>query len=58
MNDVIFVKDLKVSSKVAILDDPDQPLVTVLSTAEEVAETTQAPTAEVVSEEKKEEEKK
>lgn len=30
LNDVIFVKDLKVPSKVLILDDEDQPILTVV----------------------------
>lgn len=38
MNDVIFVKDLKVSAKVEILDDPDQAIVTVVTMAEEEVE--------------------
>lgn len=38
MNDAIFVKDLKVSDKVKILDDPEQVLVTILTIAEEEVE--------------------
>jgi hypothetical protein len=38
MNDTIFVKDLKVSDKVEILDDPEQAIVTVLTITEEVVE--------------------
>ena len=38
MNDVIFVKDLKVSSKVEILDDLEQALVTVVTMTEETVE--------------------
>ena len=38
MNDTIFIKDLKVSDKVEILDDPEQAIVTVLTMAEEVVE--------------------
>ena len=38
MNDVIFVKDLKVSAKVEILDDPDQAIITVVTMAEEEIE--------------------
>jgi large subunit ribosomal protein L25 len=38
MNDTIFVKDLKVSDKVEILDDPEQAIVTVLTMAEEEVE--------------------
>lgn len=39
-NDVIFVKDLSVSSKVTILDDGEQPVVTVveLTDEEEISE--------------------
>jgi len=67
MNDTIFVKDLKVSDKVTILDDPEQAIVTTMSTQEEVEETP-TPGAEgatpaegaapAPAEEKKEEEKK
>jgi len=38
INDVIFVKDLKFSSKVEVLDDPEQAIVTVLIMNEEVEE--------------------
>jgi len=38
MNDTIFVKDLKLSNKVEILDDPEQPIITVLTLTEEVEE--------------------
>ncbi len=38
MNDTIFVKDLKVSDKVRILDDMEQPVITVLTLQEEVEE--------------------
>lgn len=38
MDDTIFVKDIKLSDKVEILDDPEQPLVTVLKLAEEEVE--------------------
>jgi len=38
MNDVIFVKDLKVSDKVKILDDPEQAIITVVTMAEEEIE--------------------
>ncbi|MBQ9553726.1 50S ribosomal protein L25 [bacterium] len=43
INDVIFVKDLEVSSKVRIVDDAEQPVVTVveLSDEEESTETTE-----------------
>ena len=44
VNDVIFVKDLKVSSKVRIVDDAEQPVVTVveLSDEEETSATEEA----------------
>ena len=38
MNDTIIVKDLKVSDKVRVLDDPEQAVVTVLTLAEEEVE--------------------
>lgn len=38
INDVIFVKDLKISDKVEVLDDPEQAIVTVATTNEEVVE--------------------
>jgi hypothetical protein len=38
MSDTILIKDLKVSDKVTILDDLEQPLVTVLKLAEEEIE--------------------
>jgi hypothetical protein len=46
-NDVIFVKDLQVSSKVRIVDDAEQPVVTVveLSDEEETTSTEDAATA-------------
>lgn len=40
-NDVIFVKDLSVSSKVTILDDGEQPLVTVVELADDEEETSE-----------------
>jgi large subunit ribosomal protein L25 len=43
MNDTIFIKDLQVSSKVTILDDLEQAVITVLKLAEE--EVAPAPTA-------------
>jgi len=43
MNDTVFVKDLKVSDKVEILDDLEQAVLTVLKLAEEEVEA--APTA-------------
>lgn len=65
MNDVIFVKDLQVSSKVEVLDDPEQAIVTVLTMTEETveeapvaaAEATPAAGAAPAKEEKKEEKK-
>jgi large subunit ribosomal protein L25 len=46
MGDTILIKDLKVSDKVKILDDVEQPLVTVLKLAEEEVETVPTVTAE------------
>ena len=51
VNDVFFVKDLKVSDKVTILDDPELPILTVSvledeSTEEGEATTEEAPKAE------------
>jgi len=43
MDDTIFVKDIKLSDKVEILDDLEQPLITVLKLAEEEVE--EAPVA-------------
>lgn len=43
INDAIFVKDLKLSDKVEILDDAEQVLVTVVTMAEEEVETPAAP---------------
>ncbi len=42
LSDVIFVKDLKLSDKVEVLDDPEQAILTVLTLAveEEVEEET------------------
>lgn len=40
MNDTIFIKDLKFSDKVTVLDDPEQAIVTVLKLAEEEVEET------------------
>lgn len=39
INDTVFVKDLKVSDKVEILDDMEQPVLTVVTLAEETEET-------------------
>lgn len=38
MNDTVFVKDLKISDKVMILDDPEQAIITVLKLDEEEVE--------------------
>lgn len=47
MDDTIFVKDIKLSDKVTILDDLEQPLITVLKlAAEEVEEAPVAATPE------------
>lgn len=40
LQDGIFVSDLKVSDKVEILDDPEQPIVAIAEIEEEVEETT------------------
>ena len=45
INDTIFVKDLKFSTKVEILDDPEQAIITVLTMNEEVEETPAATAA-------------
>jgi hypothetical protein len=37
-NDVLFVKDIKVESKLEIADDLEQPIVTVVSIKEEKVE--------------------
>lgn len=39
VNDTIFVSDIKVSDKVEILDDAEQPIVTVVTLTEETEET-------------------
>lgn len=39
MNDVVFVKDLKVSNKVEIIDDMELPVVTIATLSDEVEET-------------------
>ncbi len=58
INDTIFVKDLKISDKVEILDDPEQALVTVLTMTEDVVEETPAETTEGTAEGAAEGEKK
>lgn len=45
MNDTVFIKDLKFSDKVTVLDDPEQAVVTVLKLAEEEAEAAPTTTA-------------
>ena len=42
VNDVFFVKDLKVSDKVTILDDPELPILTVSVLSDEAEEEEQA----------------
>lgn len=39
VNETVFIKDLKVSDKVKILEDADQPVITVVALVEEVEET-------------------
>lgn len=46
VNDVIFVKDLKVSNKVTILDDGEQPIVTVVELADEEESSSDVASAE------------
>jgi large subunit ribosomal protein L25 len=38
VNDVFFIKDLKVSDKVTVLDDPELPILTVALIEDEPAE--------------------
>lgn len=47
INDTIFVKDLKFAGNVEVLDDAEQPIITVLTMSEESEE---APTATVAPE--------
>ena len=42
VNDVFFIKDLKVSDKVTILDDPELPILTVSVLSDEAEEEEQA----------------
>ena len=42
INDVFFIKDLKVSDKVTILDDPELPILTVSVLSDEAEEEEQA----------------
>ncbi|MDR0282158.1 MAG: hypothetical protein LBI53_02260 [Candidatus Peribacteria bacterium] len=48
INDVVFVRDLKVSSKVEIVDDMELPVLTIAVLFDEVEETTDSmePTVE------------
>ena len=46
VNDVFFIKDLKVSDKVTILDDPELPILTVSVIEDEPAEEGEATTEE------------
>ena len=41
VNDVFFIKDLKVSDKVTILDDPELPILTVSVLSDEAEEQTE-----------------
>jgi large subunit ribosomal protein L25 len=60
INDVVFVKDLKVSNKVEILDDEELPVVTIALLSDEVEETSAeaATDTATVPEENKSEEAK
>jgi large subunit ribosomal protein L25 len=51
VNDVFFIKDLKVSDKVTILDDPELPILTVsvLSDETEEEQTQEATTTEAAA---------
>ena len=49
VNDVFFVKDLKVSDKVTILDDPELPILTVSVLSDEVEEQSEAATTEATA---------
>jgi len=42
VNDVVFVRDLKVSSKVEIVDDMELPVLTIAILSDEVEETTES----------------
>lgn len=48
LNDVIFIKDLKIPSKVEVIDDLELPVITVMSLSEDAIEPeeTEAPVAE------------
>lgn len=50
VNDMVFVKDLKISDKVTVVDDPEQPILTVVALNDEPEATVTeaaAPTAPV-----------
>jgi uncharacterized Zn ribbon protein len=49
VNAVVFVKDLKVSSKVEILDEGEQPVVTIVLLADEAEETTAEAGADAIA---------
>ena len=46
VNDTIFVRDLKFSDKVTVVDDLDQPIITVASLDDGVEETTEVASSE------------
>ncbi len=46
INDTVFVKNLKVSDKVKVLEDMEQPVLTVVTLTEETEETSATETAE------------
>ena len=50
VNDVFFIKDLKVSDKVTILDDPELPILTVAVIEDEPAEEGEETTADATEE--------
>jgi large subunit ribosomal protein L25 len=49
VNDVFFVKDLKVSDKVTILDDPELPILTVSVLSDEAEEQSEAAATEAAA---------
>lgn len=49
VNDVFFIKDLKVSDKVTILDDPELPILTVSVLSDEVEEQSEAASTEAAA---------
>ena len=50
VNDVFFIKDLKVSDKVTILDDPELPILTVSVLSDEAEEEEQTQEATTTTE--------